>query len=106
MTLSPIPGRIFVRLGKGRIAVDGRENALQADAVLHCEHEFHQQVGGMLADNRNPQDTILVRWGKYLDESGGRVVDERAIQLTERIARDFEGRFLTCRFGLVEPDMG
>ena len=105
MTRSPAAGRILVRLGKRRIAVDGRENAFQADAVLHREHEFRQQVGSMFADNRDAQDTILVGRRKYLDESGSRVVDDRTIQIAERITRDFEGCLLTCRFGFVEPDM-
>src|SRR5450756_2752797 len=44
----PYAGGKLVRLCHGRVGVDGTENLVQAQSVLHGGDVFEQQVGGVL----------------------------------------------------------
>src|SRR5688572_28801521 len=59
----PRPGGVLVRLGEGGIDVDGAEDLVQADAVLHGGDELHDQVGGVLSGDGRAEDAVLARDG-------------------------------------------
>ena len=47
----PVPRDVLVGFGQRRVDVDGAEDLVQADAMLHRQHVFGDQVAGMLADD-------------------------------------------------------
>src|SRR6266480_30462 len=55
--LSPHAGRVFVRLGERRIDMDGAEDLVQAEAVLHGGDELHDQVAGVFADEGGAEES-------------------------------------------------
>ena len=71
--------------------------------MLHCKHVFRHQIRGVLADDRDAQYAILARCGEHFDKPRSRFVHDRAIEILERIKRDFEGCFFLCRLRFVEP---
>src|SRR2546423_1531272 len=64
--LSPHAGRVFVRLGERRIDMDGAEDLVQAEAVLHGGDELHDQVAGVLPDEGGAEDAVLAWNGQHL----------------------------------------
>jgi hypothetical protein len=81
--------------------VDGAQDLVQAQAVLHGQHVFGQQVAGVHADDGDAQDAVLARHGEHLDEAVGGAVGDGAVQVVDAVARDLEGDALfraSCSF--------
>ena len=49
--------------------MDGAQDLVQPDAVLHRQHVLGQQVAGMLADDGHAQDAVLARHRPHLHEA-------------------------------------
>src|SRR5689334_17651400 len=65
--LLPVAGGVLVRLGERRVDVDGAEDLVQADAVLHRGDELDDHLGGVLADDGGAEDAIAPRRSEHLD---------------------------------------
>jgi hypothetical protein len=102
--LLPDAGNVLVGLGQRRVDVDGAEDLVQADAVLHRQHVFGDQVAGMLADEGDAEDAVLARRGQHLDEAVRLAVGNGAVEVVEVVAADLVGDALLLRLLLVQAD--
>jgi len=67
--LLPFAGGELVGLVHGRVDVDGAEDLVQAQAVLHRQNELGDQLTGVGADDGRAQDAVLAGLGQDLDEA-------------------------------------
>jgi hypothetical protein len=105
----PFAGGVLVGLGQRRVGVDGAQDLVQPQAVLHRQHVLGQQVAGVLADDGHAQDAVLARHGEHLDEAVRGAVGDGAVQVVDAVARDLEGDALPwppARSGRRAPPRG
>ncbi len=81
----PFAGHHLVRFRECRIGVDGSEDLVEAEAVLHRQHEFRDDIAGMLADNRHAEDPVVARRGQNLDETVSRALGDGAIKIVDGV---------------------
>src|SRR5262245_53777765 len=85
MRLLPGAGGVLVRLGERRIDMDGAEDLVEPDAVLHRRDELGKQVAGVLADDGGAEDAVLARRGGHLDEAVRDAVGDGAIEIVDAV---------------------
>jgi hypothetical protein len=76
MIALPFTGHVLVGFGHGRIHVDGAEDLVQPEAVLHRQHIFDEQFAGMVAHDRHAKDAVLTRRRQHLDEAQRRAAGD------------------------------
>ena len=77
---------------------------VQPEPVLHREHEFGEQVAGMLADNGGAEDFVAAGNGQDLDHAVRFFVGDGAVQIVDRVRRHFMRHAFFPRVLLVETD--
>src|SRR5258706_9674156 len=102
--LLPDPGGVLVRLGEGRVDVDGAEDLVEADAVLHRRDELHDQLAGVLADDGRAQDPVLARHGQHFHHAVRLLVGDGAVQIVEAVGGELVGDAALLRLRLVQAD--
>jgi hypothetical protein len=68
--------------------VDGAEQLVESEAVLHRQHVLGDQVAGMLADDGDAEDAVLPRHRQHLDEAVRLFVGDRAIEVVDAVNGD------------------
>ncbi len=104
MRASPGAGRVFVRFSERRIDVDGAEDLVEADAVLHRRDELDDELARLLADDRGAQDAVGAGLGQHLHPALGSLVDDRTVELGKLEHRRFVRDATLLCLGLVQPD--
>ena len=59
----PLACCVFIGFGQRGVGVDGAQNFVEAQAVLHGQHVFRQQVSGVGAYDGHTQDFVFARHG-------------------------------------------
>ena len=67
--------------------MDRAEYLVEAEAMFHRQHEFRQQVAGVLANNGHAQNVILTRQAENLDKPERRFVRNSAVEVFQTVAR-------------------
>ena len=63
--------------------MDGAEDLVQAEPVFHRQDKFGQEVAGMFADDRDPENPVLAGHGQDLDKAMGRPVGDGPIEISQ-----------------------
>jgi len=69
MRALPIARELLVRLGSGRVGMDGAEDSVQADAMAHRKDKLAERICRVITDNGRTQYRILARHGEHLDQA-------------------------------------
>src|SRR5690348_24296 len=100
MRAPPFPCGIFVGLRPGRISMDGTEYLVEAQPLLHRQHEFRQKVAGMHADNSDTQDSIFARHSQEFDKPMRRLIGNCTVEVLKAITCYLISDVLLFRFVL------
>ena len=84
--------------------MDGAQNLVKPQTVLHGQHVLGQQLGGMAADDGDAQNLVLAGHGQHFDETPRLAVGNGAVQLVHAVPRDLAGDALLLRLLLVQAD--
>ena len=49
--------------------MNGAEYLVEAETMFHRQHEFCQQVAGVLANNGHAQNAVFTRYAEHLDKA-------------------------------------
>jgi len=100
----PFSGRILVRLGQGWVGMDGAQQFVEADALLHGQHKFRQQFTGLGADNGGTENFVLAGHGQHLDEPARHAIGNGAIQVIQAVVGNFARYALFGCLAFVEAN--
>ena len=82
--------------------MDGAEDLVEPDAVLHGQHVFGDEVSGVFANEGDAEDLVLARHGQHLDEAMRLAVGNRAVKVVDAVGRHFVGNAFFLRFQFVQ----
>ena len=102
----PLAGRIFVRLGHGRVGVDGGQDPAEAELVAHRQDDLGEHLARSRRDDRGAEDAVRSRGRQQLDEAAGRALGDRSVEMGEVEAHDLIGDARFARGSFVMADMG
>ena len=106
MRLLPVAGHVLVGLGQRRVDVDGAEDPVQANALLHRQHKFGDQVTGMLAGDSDTEDLVLAGHRQHLDQAMRFAVGDGAVEIVDAVGRHFAGNAFFSRLQFVQANAG
>ena len=87
--------------------MDRAQYLVQTDAVLHRQHIFGQQFARLAAYDGDAQHGVLAaRRGQHLDEALGLALGNRAVEIVQFIAGDFDRDALLGGLALGQADAG
>lgn len=69
--------------------MDGTEYLVEAEALLHRQYEFRQQIAGMRPDNGDSQNSIFSGDSQKLDKPMRRFIGNRTIEVSKIVACHF-----------------
>ena len=89
MVAFPDAGRVLVGPAHRRIGVDGAEDLVEAEAVLHRGDVFDQDVAGVFADDRGAQDRVPCPLAVMtLTKPCALAIGDGAVEVVDAIDRD------------------
>ncbi len=103
MPVAPGARRVPVRLGVGRIGVDGAEHLFQADAVPHGQDHLGQHFARAGCHDRNPEDAVPPGRSQHLHEPLTGIVHDGPVKLAQVVAGDLDGDSFGLGLPLVQP---
>ena len=99
----PVAGNVFVGLGQRGIDVDGAEDLVEPDAMLHRQDVFGDQVARMLADDRHAENAVLSRHREDLDEAMRLAVRDGAVEVVDAVSGHFVGNAFSFASSSFSP---
>lgn len=69
--------------------MNSAEYFIETETMFHRQHEFCQQIAGVLANNGHAQYAVFTRYAEYLDETVPCFVGNSAVEVLEVVARYF-----------------
>ena len=89
MLFSPLASRKAFGFSQCRVNVNGCQNFVKVNSVLHGQYIFGNQIAGMCADDSNSQNLICIGFGQDFDTSVIFGVGYGAIQVINTIGSHF-----------------
>ena len=84
----PGPGGVLVRLGQRRVDVDGAEDLVQADAVLHRGDDSAMRSPACSPDDGDAEDPVAAGHGQHLHDAVRLAVGDGAVEVVDAVGRD------------------
>ena len=101
----PVPGDIFIGLGQRWVDVDGTQDLVESKTVAHGSHKLGNQFAGVLPGDGDAEDAVLAGHREHLHHAMCCFIRNGAVQIVDRICRDFVGDVFLPGFMFVPPTL-